>query len=200
MISNIPIVLGSTSERRLSILQDVLKYKDIKVVKPDFEENLPKTMKPTEYVKQTSYHKLLSIIDSYQQEGAYILICCDTVIDCGDKILEKPQTKAKQAEMFRMYQEVGEIKVISALQIAYINDEKRIVSEEVSTTLKFDRNISQDILNEYIESEEGLQVAGGFKYQELGNVLFLSISGDYFNVVGLPAKRCYEIIHQLITE
>lgn len=191
------IVLGSSSERRLSILKEVLKLSNIKVIKPDFEENLPKTLSPKQYVHATAGEKLLSL-RRQTFDSPTILICCDTIINCNGKILEKPQTKQKQREMFQTYRTQKTIEVISSVHIAKISGENtQQVSDEVMTTLYIDTDVLEDLVELYIESEEGLQVAGGFKYQELGNILFLSISGDYFNVVGLPAKRTFELLYEL---
>lgn len=195
-LNRFKVVLGSTSARRLEILETCLKLK-VTVEEPDFEENLSKSLSPEEYVKQTSLGKLKSILKTKRDQPT-IVICCDTIIDCNGNILEKPQTKSKQREMFNMYRQNPDIKVISCVNVAKIDqDQVSQLSESVTTILRFDSTIVDKIVELYIESEEGLNVAGGFKYQELGNVLFDSLHGDYFNVVGLPTKKTYELLSQI---
>lgn len=196
-LSQYDVILGSSSERRLQILKEVLKI-DCRVIKPDFEENLPKDLPPKDYVLGTSKGKIDAIIRDNTFQKPTIIICCDTIIDWNGNVLEKPITKEKQLEMFQNYKSSPQLRVLSSIQIAKIDGEVRISSEVVETTLIFDSNLPQDIIQSYIEFEEGLNVAGGFKYQESGNILFTSLQGDYFNVVGLPAKTTFKLIHDLI--
>ncbi|CAH6722360.1 dTTP/UTP pyrophosphatase [[Candida] jaroonii] len=196
-LSRYQVVLGSTSERRLQILSDVLKI-NCEVIKPDFEENLSKCLPPRDYVYGTSKGKIDAIIRDNTFEKPTIVICCDTIIDWNGNILEKPITKSKQLEMFENYKTNPHLHVLSSIQVARVDKEVEIVSEVVETKLTFDSGLSQDVVQSYIESEEGLNVAGGFKYQESGNILFNSLQGDYFNVVGLPAKVTFKLIHDLV--
>ena len=46
--------------------------------------------------------------------------------------------------------------------------------------------ITDEVLQAYVESGEGVDAAGGYKIQEGGCVLIERIVGDYTNVVGLP--------------
>lgn len=198
-LSNYTVILGSSSARRQEILRQVLKVDRFTVVKPDFEENLSKKLPPTEYVEQTSHGKLESLLQ-HTFTSPTIIICCDTIIDCNGTILEKPQTKAKQLEMFEYYKRHPTIKVISSVQIAKVAQTTQTIHQEVTTTLLFDTSVSQEVLEAYLDSEEGLEVAGGFKFQEMGNVLFTGIDGDYFNVVGLPAKTTFEMLYRMVKD
>jgi len=55
-------------------------------------------------------------------------------------------------------------------------------------------------IRSYCRSGEGLEVAGGFKIQGLGAVLFDAIDGDFYNCVGLPASRVFGEICSLVLE
>ena len=198
-LSEYDIVLGSSSERRKQILQEVLHITGIRIIKPDFEEDFSKNLEPEEYVRKTSKEKLTRIIEDNKFTKPTLIICCDTIINCNGKILEKPGTKTKQLEMFHQYKRYPQLRVISSLHIAKVQAPESgtvplVLGDNVTTNLNFDEDISELVLQRYIDSEEGLSVAGGFKYQEMGNVLFLSIDGDYFNVVGLPAKKTFELL------
>lgn len=202
-LSDYQVVLGSSSERRRQILHEVLKILEVKVIRPDFEENFSKQLQPQEYVNKTSREKMSYILKDNTFTSPTIIICCDTIIDCDGKIVEKPVTKAKQLEMFHHYKQCPQLKVISSVCIAKVDGVSgregadinvNLVQDDVITRLNFDSDVSDQVLLQYIESEEGLLVAGGFKYQESGNVLFKSLNGDFYNVVGLPAKRTFELL------
>lgn len=194
------LVLGSSSERRLQILKETLNISQVRQIKPNFEENLSKTLTPDVYVYQTCQHKLQAIIDEYKFDNPTVIICCDTIIDFQGNILEKPGNRQKQMEMLLEYKRYPELKVISSVQIAKLDVDSniKVLTATVTSDLKFDVNISDEIIQTYCDSGEGVNVAGGFKYQGLGNVLFESLQGDYFNVVGLPAKATFELLNKLV--
>ena len=61
------------------------------------------------------------------------------------------------------------------------------------TDVKF-RNISDEEIEEYMNTGEPFDKAGGYGIQGRGALFVQSICGDYFNVVGLPVSRLnYEL-------
>ena len=52
--------------------------------------------------------------------------------------------------------------------------------------------ISNEDIENYCKSEEGFEVAGGFKIQGFGSILFKGIKGDYYNCVGLPISMLFK--------
>lgn len=180
-------ILGSQSPRRREILENNLGIKNFTIKVSTFEENLSKDDKTAlEYVQLTSRHKGEAIIKQSKFESPTIILTCDTIISCSGKVFEKPLTKEKQREDFEYFNQHPELEVISALTVFKIGETTEIFTDHSISKLKFkgDREINKA----YIESEEGLEVAGGFKYQGLGCLLFDSMEGDYFNVVGLPVR------------
>ncbi|CAI5760383.1 unnamed protein product [Candida verbasci] len=188
------LILGSKSQRRKEILINNFGITNFVVVESQFDENLHKNRTPLEYVQLTSKYKAINILDSINKDGPPTLILtCDTIIACNDKIFEKPITKLKQREYFNYFKQHRKIEVISALTLIKIdNRQVKYYQDYDITKLQFRDDDDDDdanlLINSYIESEEGLQVAGGFKYQGKGCLLFKSMVGDYLNVVGLPSK------------
>lgn len=180
-------ILGSQSPRRREILENNLGIKNFTIKVSTFEENLSKDDKTAlEYVQLTSRHKGEAIIKQSKFESPTIILTCDTIISCNGKVFEKPMTKEKQREDFEYFSKHPELEVISALTVFKVGETTEIFTDHSISKLNFkgDREINKA----YIESEEGLEVAGGFKYQGLGCLLFDSMEGDYFNVVGLPVR------------
>lgn len=197
-------ILASSSPRRLEILRTNLHIHDVTVIPPEFEENLDRSKySPEQYVADTAALKgddvLKKVIPTADQN--FTLLSSDTVIVCNGNVFEKPTTKERQWEMFQAYQKYPDIKVISAVRaIKYdITTQKISSSSRLATTkLCFRANVTDDLLQDYIDSEEGLLAAGGFKFQESGCLLFSGIEGDYFNIVGLPVAATYQALLELL--
>jgi septum formation protein len=62
------------------------------------------------------------------------------------------------------------------------------------TTFVTFRELDEDEIRSYVESGEPLDKAGAYGVQGLASRFVTRISGCYFNVVGLPIARVYEIL------
>ncbi|CUM65712.1 uncharacterized protein PRCAT00003360001 [Priceomyces carsonii] len=196
-------VLASSSPRRLSIVKDNLGLHNVLVIPSNFEENLLKSENTVqEYVRKTSLMKAEFVSRDLREQNRnekYIVLSADTIIACNNKIFEKPLNKAKQREAFNQYKEHPKIQVITSIVLTKIDEGRITVKQDFEiTNLVFDSDLSQDVIDAYIDCEEGLNVAGGFKFQNIGSLLFKSIEGDYFNVVGLPVRRTFHMLESLL--
>ncbi|OBZ72991.1 N-acetylserotonin O-methyltransferase-like protein [Grifola frondosa] len=75
----------------------------------------------------------------------------------------------------------------------------KIKSIEERTLVYFADN-SQELLDAYVASGEGLDRAGGFAVQGLGGILVRKVDGDYQNVVGFPAPSFFKFLDILFEE
>ncbi|ABN65542.2 hypothetical protein PICST_57283 [Scheffersomyces stipitis CBS 6054] len=202
-LSQYKFILGSTSPRRLDILHNNLNIKDVTIIGSSFEENLTKEgISNEEYVRQTSRGKAESILTDFRDTSeATLILTSDTVISCNGEIFEKPGTKENQRHMFEKYHLYPDIKVITAVTIVIPDSTDPLIMQDTAITrLVFDTDCSSELVDAYINSEEGLQVAGGFKFQELGSLFFKGIEGDYFNVVGLPVATTFHLLEQAVSK
>ncbi|RLV89992.1 Maf-like protein [Spathaspora sp. JA1] len=200
-LTNYEIILGSKSPRRQEILRNNLGITEFKILESNFAEDLKKDVDPLQYVKDTSHFKALAILDANTFTKAKLIIACDTIVSCNNHILEKPTTKDKQREFFQIYKQFKEVQVISAVTIYKIDkdgNKSDYADQCVSTLLFNDHDGIDDLVEAYIDSEEGLDVAGGFRFQQFGSLLFNSLQGDYFNVVGLPVSTTFELLSKAV--
>lgn len=197
-------VLASTSPRRLEILQNNLQIEGIKIIPSNFEENLLKEEHTCEqYVSNTSLGKGESVLRQLaEQDGPdSIVLSSDTIVTCNEEIFEKPLTKERQLEMFQKFRKHPDLQVITSVNVMkYTASSKEHITKSAVeiTHLKFNDELSDEFLQCYVDSEEGILVAGGFKYQESGCLLFKSIEGDYFNIVGLPVVATFRLINEIL--
>lgn len=203
IIGNRRVILGSSLPRRAEIFKNNLGLSQFEVFPSEFaEDHLKEGKTVEEYVSQTCQSKAEEITTRLTGDVPYLLVCCDTVIDCDGKVREKPKTPERQLQMIDEYRQLGTIRVVSAVTvIAGTAGQIQSKATGVCTTqLRFNSQVDDAWVKKYVASGEGLEVAGGFKYQELGSYLFDDIEGDYFNIVGLPVATTHRLIEDVLAK
>jgi len=121
-----------------------------------------------------------------------IVIGADTVVVLNGKVYGKP---SDANEACRMLSELSgrEHCVITGVAAA---KEGRLVSD-VCTTLVRLCPLSDEEIRRYVASGEPLDKAGAYGIQGLGALIVDSISGCYFNVVGLPLVTLSRLLRDL---
>src|SRR5690606_40342275 len=82
----------------------------------------------------------------------------------------------------------------SDLGVAIIHDAKQELFFE-KTDVEF-WLLSDEEIEQYIESGEYFDKAGAYGIQGLGALLVKSIRGDYYSVVGLPIARLSRVLRE----
>ncbi|CAK7897548.1 dTTP/UTP pyrophosphatase [[Candida] anglica] len=194
-------ILASTSPRRKEILTD-LGIANIEVIPSDFEENLPKTLAPADYVAGTAHGKIDAVYNQIKESpGSKIILASDTVVVNNGRIFEKPRNKEIQLATLQSFRENPIVSVMTAVVVYRLENGETSFLEESSvseTRLTFDTSISDEFLRAYVDSEEGLQAAGGFKVQGLGGLLWTELQGEYQAVVGLPFKGTFTLLEKVL--
>ncbi|AGO14273.1 AaceriAFL225Wp [[Ashbya] aceris (nom. inval.)] len=198
------IVLASTSPRRYDIVTEVLGFHNVDVMKPNFAEDLDKAhygSNPVDYVADTCQGKAA---DAVQQLAAAnpdrpkLVICADTVVLGADNAIhEKPGNPDVQLRTLRSFcRSSSPVRVVTAVRIVRWRGSKDTTTFAFSeeTAVHFDPATPEALLQAYVATGDGLQVAGGFKIQGFPATMIRKIDGDYYNVVGLPANRTMKYI------
>lgn len=190
-------VLASTSPRRLEILRE-LGVPRIRVVAPNFAENLDKAGTPEQYVTATALGKMELVWTA--AGGPTVVLAADTVVVHEGHIFEKPATKTEQLRNLRRFRESRlPVRVITAVHVWGAAGEREAKAARLAvTTLTFDRALSDAFLEAYVNSGEGTRAAGGFKIQGVGGLLWSDVRGDYRNVVGLPFRDTFGAIEEVL--
>lgn len=202
------VILGSGSPRRKEILSGLLGL-SFRVMKSDFEENLPKNIDAASYCLATANQKASDLMKRKlagtlkSGEKRRILICADTVVDLEGSILEKPMDAEHS---FRMLKSLAgrQHQVHSAVIICGENPEGtgglRKVSDFVGTTTVQFTALSDDDIRAYIATGEGDDKAGSYAIQGCGGQLVERIEGCFQTVVGLPAHTLSKELSRLYRE
>lgn len=113
-----------------------------------------------------------------------LVIGADTIVVINDQILGKPQTPQQATTMLRLLS--GKMhQVITGVAIISANAQKKF---SVCTDVCF-RELADYEIQAYINTKEPFDKAGAYAIQGIGGAFVESISGCYYNVVGLPIPR-----------
>jgi septum formation protein len=183
------IVLASASPRRKELLEKIgLKFQ---VDPSDFPENLRQDLPPEGLVKFNSIGKASSVAVKYPDA---IIISADTIGVLNDRIIGKPHTAEEAVKMLQSL--CGKThRVITGLTVIDTAS-GRMLTRTIETKVHIKKLSPQEIQN-YVQSSEPLDKAGAYAIQGLGALIVEKISGDYYNVMGLPLNSLADCLKEL---
>ena len=188
-LKNKRIILGSRSPRRRELLADcdiTFEVADSYEVEEIFPADLP-AAEVAEYLSRLK-------ADGYPLPLAEndILITADTVVINNGEILGKP---ADRDHAIRMIASLGG-KTHTVVTGVTIRTAERSVSFSSSSEVRF-RALDTDEIEYYIDTYHPFDKAGAYGIQEwIGCTAIESISGSFYNVMGLPVAALYKQLKQ----
>ena len=185
-ISNNQFVLGSSSPRRLDLLNQIGINPDL-VDAPNIDETNLKKELPLNYVKRMAVEKSLILQPKYENS---IILTADTVVALGRRILPKT-TDVKMAEDCLRMISGRRHKVLTSFALYLPN--KKLKVKTVVSLVKFKRLHNEEI-KYYLETNEWNGKAGGYAIQGVAASFINFISGSYSNVMGLPLAELYRAL------
>jgi septum formation protein len=173
------LILGSGSPRRLEVLAQ-LGLTPHAVIAADIDETPRPGELPRAYCERVTRAKL----DAIATDADDILLCADTTVALGRRILGKP-ADAGQAADYLLKLSGRRHDVVTAIAVR-CND--RIWTRTQVSQVKMKRLSDEDV-NGYLASGEWQGKAGGYAIQGLGAALIPWMAGSYTGVMGLPAME-----------
>ena len=189
MLKDYHIILSSNSPRRKELLAGLNLDFEVHVI-DGVDESYPSSLPVMEIAEYIAVKKA----QAYKEElhGNSLVITADTVVVLGNKILGKPKSLDDACAM------LGELsgqthKVVTGVCLTSVNKQEHF---SVITDVTF-KALSEDEINYYVNHYKPLDKAGAYGIQEwIGYIGVTSISGSYFNVMGLPVQRIYEELNK----
>jgi septum formation protein len=185
------IVLASASPRRRELLASVgIQFQ---VIPSNIDEIQQPDEKPEDFVLRLSREKAAEVAQRSTVSGRWF-IGSDTIVQCDDHILGKPDSREDSASMLRMLSGRSH-QVISGYAILDRNTNQWL-SRSITTDVTF-RALTDHEIDGYIASGEPADKAGSYAIQGLGAFMVTTISGSYSSVVGLPLAQIIDDLQQL---
>lgn len=186
------IVLASRSPRRINLLKKIIPHFEVRV--SNIEENVNGISDPGKVVVNLSQRKAEHIAQKIPQG---IIIGADSIVVLNGKILGKPRDHRDSFNMLNLLSNKTH-QVYTGFTIIK-KPAPVIISDHEVTQVKFRKLDAQEI-QKYIESGQPLDKAGSYGIQDDGAVFVESITGCYYNVVGLPLTKLFLALKNLFDE
>ena len=173
------LILGSGSPRRRELLAQIGIVPDA-IRAPDIDETPRKAELPRPYCARMAAEKARAV-DAEQDD---IVLCADTTVALGRRILGKPESPGQAAE-FLLALSGRRHRVITAVAV---RRGARLWERDVVTTVQMKR-LSDEELNAYLAGNDWQGKAGGYAIQGPAGAFIPWINGSFTGVVGLPLSE-----------
>lgn len=170
------LILGSASPRRRELLAQIGIIPDV-ILPPDIDETPRRAELPGPYAARVALEKAMAVPGGADD----IILCADTTVALGRRILGKP-ADAGEAAAFLLALGGRRHQVITAVAVRRGD---RVWTRTSESAVKM-RRLSDIELNAYLASGEWQGKAGAYGIQGMAGAFIPWISGSFTGIVGLP--------------
>lgn len=184
------IILASNSPRRKKILTDL--GLDFTVIPSNYEEKLDTDIFSYDLIEDLATQKACDIVRRVGNDE--IVLGADTVVVLHNKILGKPKDKEDACRMLRELSAQTHMVVTSLCGINTKTNRAALLS--TTSYVRF-KELSDELINYYIEEFRPLDKAGSYGIQELPDGILDKYEGSFENIVGLDSNAVVSVLNQL---
>ncbi len=185
------ILLGSASPRRRALLEGLdIPFTAITI---DADESYPADLKAGDIPYYISRAKAQAYAPNLTENQ--LLITADTIVWLDGHMLGKPHDEAEAFAMLRALSGKTH-QVFTAVTFAEKGREMETIVDKTDVTFA---ELSDEEIRYYVAKYRPFDKAGSYGVQEwIGYVACTSMHGSYFNVMGFPVHKVYEILKKRI--
>ena len=188
-------ILASQSPRRKTLLE----WAEIpfEIIVSDIDESYPTSLAIEEVPVYIAKNKALAVKEMILSTKPALvdqcIIAADTVVVLDQKIIGKPTNKQEAIDSLLALS--GQThKVITGVVLLHQGQE---ISFSETTLVEF-HALTLEQIEFYVDKYQPYDKAGGYAIQEwIGVVGIKKITGDFYNVMGLPVSKLVQKIKQL---
>jgi len=196
-----PFVLASGSPRRRELLSRLFGEHGFRWTATGFDEAEAASTggTPAEQVLRIADGKR----EAWTRENARgdlstcFVLSADTVVEIEGRILGKPKDAEEARGMLHVLSGRRH-EVVTGLSLAFVREGRteHVIRHAETTTVVF-AALEEELVDRYVATGEPLDKAGAYGIQGHGALLVERIEGCYYNVMGLPLRRLYEMIRTI---
>lgn len=184
------IVLASNSPRRRELLASLDIPYQTRVI-PGIAEDYPDDCPPAEVAQYVAREKAAAYRPTVQDDE--LVLTADTVVIVDGLVLGKPDDEEQARQMLQRLSG----KTHQVVTGVCLLGQRVETSFSVATKVTFKR-LSQEEIDYYVETYKPLDKAGAYGIQEwIGYVGVTHLEGSYFNVMGLPVQRIWDVLQDI---
>ncbi|HEY1412079.1 MAG TPA: Maf family nucleotide pyrophosphatase [Rhodopila sp.] len=180
----LPLILASSSPRRLMLLQQIGIVPD-QVVSPDIDETPLRDELPRPYAERMARLKAEAV-----PSPDHFVLAADTVVSAGRRILPKAEG-AEQVRDCLALLSGRRHRVMTA--VALMAPDGRCTERLVESAVTFNR-LTEAQIARYVATREGEGKAGGYAVNGYAASFIRLLSGSYSGVVGLPLFETAQLL------
>ncbi|HEY7876989.1 MAG TPA: Maf family protein [Gemmatimonadaceae bacterium] len=186
---NLKVILASASPRRRELLNMIAIEHD--VIPAAIDESSRAGEAPIVYAERLAREKGAAVARCHA--GA-LVISADTVVVIDDRVLGKPRDALQATAMLQVLS--GRTHVVHTA-VAVTRDGGQTVASAVESAQVTFRALTDHEIASYISTGEPMDKAGAYGIQGYGATIVERVDGDFFAVMGLPLRRCVDLLERL---
>lgn len=183
------LILASQSPRRQELLR--LFGVPFRVEVADIDETMDPQKSPFDEVARVSRCKALAIGRGEED----VVVAADTIVVCQGRVLGKPHSQEEAVQMLQLLS--GRDHQVMTGVTVLCGDREQVFTEV--TDLHFRQLTEREILA-YVRTGEPMDKAGAYGIQGGAALFCEKMTGDYYNVMGLPVCRLSQVLKLLAPE
>ncbi|KAI8319835.1 acetylserotonin O-methyltransferase-like protein [Martensiomyces pterosporus] len=192
------VILASGSPRRKELFDRLdLTYE---VIPSNFAEDLDKSQFATagDYVLENSVLKAQDVYMRLKGDSPkpLLIIGSDTVVVSSEgKILEKPASAEDAiATLKSLSSKTNTVFTGVCLVVDVPGESEPRIEKAIESTEVVFGTLDDALVEAYVATGEPMDKAGSYAYQSLACFFVKEIRGDFYNVVGFPCARFYQML------
>lgn len=182
------MILASKSPRRKEILEGF--GFNLEIVTKNIEEVSDRTG-ILDKIIDISRKKTIAVAEDFPQE---FVVGADTVVELNGEILGKPKNREHAYEMLKALSG-RKHRVITAYTLICLNEDIEILNYNMTDV--YFKELTEEEINWYIDTEESMDKAGAYGIQQKGAIFVEKIDGDFFTVMGFPIGKFIKSLEEI---
>ena len=183
----VPFILASQSPRRRELLEQLQVSFSVQVSPAD--ETVDQDDPPERMAEGLADTKARPVAEAHPNA---VVLAADTIVVHENTVFEKPSTKDEAVGMLTRLS--GTTHSVYTGVALHHRDSGREIVTGCETKVQFG-TLSAAEIEAYVATGSPMDKAGGYGIQDHTGRLFVDqITGDYYNVVGLPLRTVYQTL------